>query len=237
MNFHRGRDWYLAQFATPTAEQRLVDFTCTYLRCPWAAERMAAENPDARIILTLRDPVERAFSHYWHEKKRGRIAYAFDEVLTNYDLWSSWLETGFYARHVERLLEHFSRERILCQEYTLLVADARAYLRQLLTFLGVDADFEPSVLRKRINAAGHKEDAVNLSVHKVRRGLQVLGLGGVVTSLQKTFPVLSGKAEYLEGIAPELDATLRQICEPEIERTEQLLGLDLSSWREPARDA
>lgn len=231
MNMHRGRDWYMSHFSEATADQLLTDFTCTYLRCPWAAERMAEENPAAKIILCLRNPIERAFSHYWHEKKRGRIAYDFAEVLTNYDLFSSWLETGFYSRHVERLLDRFPREQILCQRYELLEADSRSFLRQIFDFIGVDVDFEPSVLNRRVNVAGHKQDPLNLTLHKIRRGLEGLGLGRAVSSLERAFPALTGKSEYLLGIPPDLKATLRQICEPEIERTEQLLKLDLSSWR------
>jgi hypothetical protein len=234
MNWHRGRDWYLSHFAGAGPNQLLVDFTCTYLRCPQVPERMAEENPGARIIVCLRDPVERAFSHYWHEKKRGRIAYRFSEVLTNYDLFSSWLETGFYARHVGRLLEHFPRDRILCQLYDVLEANPRTFLREALEFLSVDSDFEPSVLERRVNVAGHQQGPLNLALHKVRRGFQELGLGGAVQALERRFPALSGKSEYLRGIPPELEATLRRICEPEIERTEKLLGLDLSAWREPA---
>jgi hypothetical protein len=237
MNWYRGRTWYMSHFTNARPDQLLADFTCTYLRCPQVPERMVEENPDARIILCLRDPVERAFSHYWHEKKRGRITYGFAEVLTNYDLFSSWLETGFYARHVERILVHFSRDQILCQRYDVLEADPRAFLHQAVKFLGVDTDFEPTVLERRVNLAGHKRDPLNVALHKVRRGLQEIGLGRAVTGLERRFPALSGKAEYLRGIPPDLEATLRRICEPEIERTEKLLGLDLSAWRAVRRHA
>lgn len=231
MNYYRGRDWYASRFAEATADQILVDFTCTYIRCPWAAERMAEENRRAKIVLCLRDPVERAFSHYWHEKKRGRITYDFSEILSNYDLFSSWLETGFYARHIERLLGYFPRDQILCQQYDLLKADPRSFLRQILEFIGVAADFEPTVLERRVNVAGPERTPRNLALHKVQRGLQEMGLAGFASRLERRFPALTGKSEYLKGIAPELEMTLRRICEAEIERTEALLKLDLSHWR------
>lgn len=234
MNWHLGRDWYLSHFRSARPDQLLADFTCTYLRCPEAPERMAKENPRARIIVCLRDPVERAFSHYWHEKKRGRISYRFSEFSTNYDLFSSWIETGFYARRLEQFLAHFPREQLLCQLYDVLEQDPRAFLRQALEFVGVDTDFQPTVLDRRVNVAGHKRDPLNVALHKVRRGLEVVGLGNTVEGLERRFPALSGRSEYLRGIPPEIEAILRRIYEPEIERTEKLLGLDLSAWKQSA---
>ena len=225
MFYHRGRSWYEEWFRGARPGQKLIDPTNTYIRCAWAAERIARENPAARIVLCMRHPIERAFSHYWHEKRRGRN-YEFEEVLTNYDLYSSWLEPGFYARHIARFLNHFPKEQILAQLYDGLKSDPAGFLHELLTFIGVDTDFRPSVLTRRANEAGPRRDPLNRNLERVRKGLERAGI-----PLGSLGSRMGGKTEYLRGIDPDLRRRLDEICAPEIDDLERLLGIDLSAWR------
>src|SRR5690606_27558532 len=141
-----GRSWYETFFANARPDQKLFDPTPSYIRAAQAPARIAKENPGARIVVSLRDPIERAFSHYWHMKKNRVITFEFSDVLDNYDLFSSWIEPGFYAEHIERYLEFFPREQILCQRFDDLERDPRLFLDQLLVFYGLDTNFTPSVL-------------------------------------------------------------------------------------------
>lgn len=232
MFYARGRDWYAGCFRPATQGQRLFDATCTYIRSPWAAERIRLENPEARIALSMRNPIERAFSHYWQEKKRRRIRYDFSAVLSNYDLFSSWLEPGFYAEHIERYLRCFGREQILCQLYDDLQERPQAFLAELLDFYGLDPDFEPSILNRRVNEASPRTDVVSLGLHRGRRLLEARGLGAWLSGSGQLAAALSGKAEYLRGIPDALYDELLAISAPEITRLEKLLDLKLDAWRE-----
>jgi hypothetical protein len=232
MFYSRGRAWYEQWFAGAGEQQKLFDPTCTYLRSPWAPRRIARENPDARIALCMRDPIERAFSHYWQEKKRNTTTYDFDAVLSNYDLFSSWLETGFYAEHIERFLEHFPREQILCQRFEDLSGDPERFLTELLAFYGVDTEFRPAEIHDVVNEASPRWSTLGLGANKLRRGIEGLGLRGVVERSPRLSRWLSGKSEYVRGIPDDLHARLLEICEPEIERLEKLLDIDLAAWRE-----
>jgi hypothetical protein len=237
MFYARGRDWYAGFFAGAREDQRLFDPTYSYIRSPLAADRIARENPRARIALCLRNPIERAHSHYWHERKKGVLRYAFSEVLENYDLFASWLEPGFYAAHIERYLEHFPREQLLCQRFERLAADPRGFLNELLGFAGVATDFEPPELAERINPAGplHSRLSPAYWLYRSRRSLERIGVSQAsVNRWRDAVPALRGRAEYERGIPPDLYARLLEVCEPEIARLEALLGLDLSAWRQPA---
>lgn len=238
--YARGRDWYAGFFAAAREGQLLFDPTYTYIRSPLAPARIARENPQAKIVLCMRNPIERAFSHWWHERKKGVIRYAFAEVLENYDLFASWVEPGFYALHIERYLEHFPREQLLCQLFERLAADPGRFLRELLEFAGVDASFEPPELWERINPAGPAWNALSpaLWLTRSRRGLARLGLRPeTLERWRAAIPALRGRAEYERGIPPELYARLLEVCEPEIVRLEALLDLDLSRWRTPPQGA
>jgi len=239
MLYHRGRDWYVGHFRDAAAHQRWFDPTPSYIRSTWAPRRLREENPSARIALCLRNPVERAFSHYWHEKKKLRFDFRFEEVFSNYDLYSSWLETGFYAEHLERYLEHFPREQILCQRFDDLGHDPEGFLDAFCRFAGIADGLRPEVLHRKVNVAGHKRTFISSRVlPKMKGAMRRLG-GGVpgLSRIANDETLLSGRSEYARGIPAELVGPLWEACEPEVRRLERLTGLDLSSWRPRAGSA
>ena len=234
MFYARGRDWYTTFFRGARDDQKLFDPTYTYIRSPWAPQRIARENPNARIVLCLRNPIERAFSHYWHERKKRVIRYEFSEVLSNYDLFASWVEPGFYAAHLERYLEYFPREQLLCQRFEQLESDPASFLRELLSFAGVDTELEPAVLHERVAPAGAERDLLSAGYYLFRsqRLLRRLGVAPrTLERVQRRVPGLRWHAAYDAGISAAVHAALLEICEPEIAELEKLLDRDLSSWR------
>ena len=211
------------------------------LRSPYAPARVARENPDARIIVCLRHPVERAFSHYWHEKKKRRYDFDFAELLENYDLWSNWLESGFYSRFLERWLDHFPRESLLVQRFDDLHRSPREFLDAILTFIGLEPGFEPTVMHKRVNPARPPEP---LSKVRTKRALDRVGLlrvaigvkgalraAGLVRDDAAGNGVVRGPMERLADVDSEVVDQLEAACGPEIDRLERLSGVDLRSWR------
>lgn len=231
MFYTKGRTWYGSFFEGAREEQKLFDPTPSYIRSPWAPERIAKENPNAKIILCMRNPIERAFSHYWHDKKKGSYNFDFSEVLKNYDLFSSWVEPGFYAEHLKKYFEYFSTDQILCQLFDNLKENPEAFLKQLLVFIGVDARFTPSVIHTQVNEAGVQNSFINRSRQKTGGLLRKVGLESILKSFISKSAILSGKGEYLRGIPQSVYDPLREICEPEIVRIEKLLGINLDRWR------
>jgi hypothetical protein len=67
----QGQDWYSKHFAEASAEHRCGEVTPYYLFHPLAAERIHAAIPNVKLIVLLRDPVERALSQYFHSKRLG----------------------------------------------------------------------------------------------------------------------------------------------------------------------
>ena len=89
MFYPRGRGWYAEFFADAKPGQKLIDPTPSYIRSPLAAARIYEENPEAKIVLCLRHPIERAFSHYWHEKKRGRFNFKSPVLSSIRSCWQA----------------------------------------------------------------------------------------------------------------------------------------------------
>lgn len=111
----RGPAWYRAQFAA--AGDRLAgEASPSYLGCEPAPARMAAAVPDARLVALLRDPVERAVSHYlWRRNwgaERRPLPLALEQEISGVDV-VGYLHDGRYVRHLRRYAEHFPREALL----------------------------------------------------------------------------------------------------------------------------
>lgn len=131
-----------------------------YLHSPLAAQRMARMIPQAKLIVLLRDPVERAISSYFHEVRRGRETRpilqalqtedaAMDDVRArgNYKdlrwIWKAYITRGLYAQQLERFFAHYPREQILILESSDFYSETERTLAQVLEFVGMDdAGFE-----------------------------------------------------------------------------------------------
>lgn len=131
-NFHRGPNWYRAHFPT-TAYARWVrrrhghDLTVGegspyYLFHPLVPARVRAQLPDVKVIAMLRHPVDRAYSHYQHERARGFEELSFEEAIDR--------EPERVAGEAERMLDDPSYESYSHQHHTYL--GRGLYLEQLL---------------------------------------------------------------------------------------------------------
>jgi hypothetical protein len=139
---------YHAHF--PPADGRPCgEATPIYLYWPNALERIAAYNPAMRLVVTLRDPVERAWSHWRMEYARGaeREPFGwcvregrhrqFDGEPWGFHREFSYVERGFYGEQLERLFGLFPREQVLVIRAEDLRRDPAPVLDQVRRFLGL----------------------------------------------------------------------------------------------------
>jgi len=149
------QDWAAPDYAAyhahfPPADGRPVgEATPIYSYWPNSLERAAAYNPALRLILVLRDPVERAWSHWRMEYARGAETEAFAwcirrgrQRLFDATPWGhhrefSYVERGFYAEQVERLYALFPRDQVLVLTSEALKAEPGRTLAQVRDFLGL----------------------------------------------------------------------------------------------------
>lgn len=213
IKYHRGFEWYEPFFGGYAGEPQVGDTTPQYWRNARARERMAAFNPHAKLILSVRNPIERAFSHYWHEKRKRKTNRPFADALNNnIDVFESWIGSGFYMPHIRELLTLFPREQLLVVLYDDLQKNPRSFLRQIFEFLEVNPGFTPSVLNAPVNRATYRP-----------------GISECITNL------LHGRrlfeSEYDRGIDPRLRGELREIFRPYNDALAEFLGRDLSCWK------
>lgn len=122
------------------------DVSPVYLVDKSVAARIASVRPDARIIVILRDPVERAFSQYLHHVRDGLEPAASFETALNDEparLSSGWswghgyATHGHYAAQIDQYLKAFARDQILFLEFKQLNVDPAACWRRICAHLGI----------------------------------------------------------------------------------------------------
>jgi len=125
--------------------------TPIYIFWPNSLERLAAYNPEARLILMLRDPVQRAFSHWRMEYARGAETLPFADAIrqgrrrldglpaNHPDRRAfTYVERGFYGAQVEHLLSLFPREQALLLKADALRRDPERALAAVYSLVGLE---------------------------------------------------------------------------------------------------
>ncbi len=133
-HFDRGLDWYREQFAGAGAAIAVGEVSHTYLASPEACRRIARANPKMKLIVSLREPVERAFSDYLDGVKNGQIEGSFEQAIERHP---ELLEGSRYAPQLARTLEFFPREQLHVGIFDALSRDPDAFAAALFAFLGV----------------------------------------------------------------------------------------------------
>jgi hypothetical protein len=164
--FENGIDWYRSFFPLE-ARRRLArlrgrdlvagESSPYYLFHPEVPARVAETLPDVKLIAMLRNPVERAYSHYQHKKRLGREKHSFEEALAAEDrrlagddeliltdhryrrhhFHRAYFRRGLYAEQLERWLAHFPREQLLVIRSEDFFDRPEVTYAEVLEFIGV----------------------------------------------------------------------------------------------------
>jgi hypothetical protein len=158
-HYARGERWYRAHLPIRRGSAIVGEASPGYLFHPLAPQRVREMVPDARLVALLRNPVDRAFSHYQHEVALGREPLTFEQAVEQEDVrmrgevermlrdpsyfsyawWNyTYLARGRYAEQLERWLAAFPREQLLVLFTEELAADTASVYAHVLDFLGLE---------------------------------------------------------------------------------------------------
>ncbi len=167
-NFHKGINWYRAHFPSllyrdyvrKVQGRQLItgEKSPYYMFYPHAPRRIFETLPHVKLIVMLRNPVDRAYSHYYHQVRKGRETLSFEEAIAaeperlkgelekiledeRYTSYShvhfSYLSRGIYVDQLKVWMRFFPREQFLILKSEDFFADPPAVYRQVLAFLGL----------------------------------------------------------------------------------------------------
>jgi hypothetical protein len=127
----------------------------SYLFYKNVPQKIKRYNPDAKIIIMLRDPIDRAFSHYLMDYRLGLVSDSFEDIIDRKSVhknaklfYQQYIELSEYANQVKRYLDVFDGKEILFIEYEDLKMDVLGIVRKTYLFLGVNQVYEPDVNKK-----------------------------------------------------------------------------------------
>jgi hypothetical protein len=156
-------DRYHSHFENKPGKTIFGEATPIYIYWPKALERIKAYNPDIKLILLFRDPIDRAYSAWCHQMKKGRETLTFADAIRSgreriTDVCNfakrhfSYVERGFYARQLSRVLEEFPKANVLALESRQLAVAPSRVVQTTSMFLGIDStgqSLTPSHANKR----------------------------------------------------------------------------------------
>ena len=222
----RTREEYEALFAPVTQETAIGEATPHSLGYPHAARRIHELIPAARLIASLRDPVERSYSVYQMNLRNKGVneGVPFAEAIRKDD---NLRET--YGDMLARYFALFPREQIKVILLEDLEKAPQATIRDLYGFLGVDPDFVPADLLKVANPGGEPRSKLLhglLSDPRLRQFSRAFLPSGLVERLRG---LRSRNLEKQPLGAADRRAAL-DFFRDDILRTQDLIGRDLSAW-------
>ena len=223
----RTREAYEHLFDGATAKRAIGEASPQYLHHPSAPDEIAADLPDVRLIVSLRNPVDRAYSSYLGRLIAGGERRSANDALRpgSYDF-----DRSLYSAPLYRYFERFDRKRIKVILFDDLIRDARAVVRELFEFLEIDSSAEVDVTAKHGAAAAPRSIPANVAFWKaveairaiVPRSMRGTGLAGRAHSLLQRRP---------EPLSPDIRQRMLAAFRDDIVRTEALIERDLSGWK------
>jgi len=226
-NYEKGIVYYKKQFKN-RKEKMIGEATPAYLYFEHIPKLIKKHLPDVRLIVTLRDPVDRAFSHYLNLKAKairsGNKNYeSFEKKIK---ITPRIIDEGFYYNLLNRYYKFFTKEQILILLFDDLRNDPINLLRKIYSFLEVDVTFNSPVLDQKINASSSKHGKFKF-LYFLYRFFMKLNLFNVA----KLFDKINIKP--IEKIDPDMRKWLTEyVYLEQIELLENLLNRDLSIWKQ-----
>jgi|1186.fasta_scaffold34843_2 hypothetical protein len=186
-SFQRSLSWYRAHFPLCRPGELTGEASPYYLYHPYVPERVAASLPQARLIVLLRDPVDRAISHHNHERvqgfenlpleealaweperlrvakdrlRRDRLEFVFDHGHASY------VDRGRYAEQLERWWSHVARDRMLVLFSEDLFEHPVETLRQVQEFLGLEPHVPTDLSPRNARRYAKGDDAVRRALRE-----------------------------------------------------------------------
>lgn len=243
---------YGAHFERGAGYVAVGEISTRYLASADAPKRIKTCIPNVRLFVSLRNPVEQVYSHYWHllrqnfhQWRHSNMPRSFEQALARYP--DKLLQPALYGNHLQRWLRHFDPAQLLTVFYDDLLANPQTSLGLLYAFLGIEHDFIPPSIKQqgtaerrgvsprpllgRIHAALY--DRLNRNLyHPCKRliGTRAATRLKTVLRVRELMERLFLQAGY-PTMRPETRASLRDYFAEDVHLLSCLTGRDLSCWR------
>ena len=251
-NYGHGLSWYLQSYFTESNERQLLgEFTPTYLSNFKAHQRIASDlNSDLKLIVLLRDPVDRAYSHYLHTKRDELEHFTFQEALAKESerliksdlsdiekMRFSYLKQSDYFNQFTHLFKYFKKEQVRVFVFeTDFISNRKKMIANLLMFLevkpltlNVNIKSNPaSVARSKTLKKFMKSDSFLRRIAK-----NIVPSLELRQKIRNKIHASNNKTKAPQKLTKELRLSIfNQYFKEDVNRLEALLKKDLKIWKD-----
>tara|TARA_B100000609_G_C17118578_1_gene383664 strand:- start:64 stop:918 length:855 start_codon:yes stop_codon:yes gene_type:complete len=222
---------YNRLFSGWTDESIIGEASVSYLFYPIVPERIKIYNDNSKIIIMLRNPVDRAFSHYLMDYRLGLTSNSFEEEFDNKESlnFQQYFLLGNYFHQVKRYLDIFGKQNVHIIFYSEFKDNTENELKKTISFLGINTDFRVDFNKIHNSFSMPKNNFIKM-IYSIVWLRKILSLLFPVSLLRHIKTVL-----FYEGNKPKLSERTRELlCKyylSDIENLEELLSINLSQWK------
>lgn len=228
--YDRGIANYSKYYSHYNANQLRGDITPGYFEAVEVPERIASNFPDTKLIVSFRNPIARAESHFRHHLRKGRVTSNFSEAIQQLP---EITESGKYSKYLPNWLRFFSHDQFKFLLMDDIARQPEIVLKDLLIFLEISANYQPADLYKKSNTTGSPrfpwlaKQAAN--VVSILKSYQLHHMVNVGKSIGFDKVYTGGKS--LATLTLEEKDQLKEYYEEDISYVENLLERSLPKWR------
>ena len=222
---------YLKLFKNATHHKAIGESSPVYLQCPNSAKEIKKDNPDAKIIISIRNPIEKAHSSYFSYKFMNLDKRSFTEKIdlfkkqfnSNEFYIFNFIEDGFFSKHIRRYQNVFPPENIKILYFENYIRDIPNHIKSIQEFLDIDVNSDFSEKPKNSFRVPRNKIANSLLQNKIFRDVSTKLVPTIYRDRigEKFFVKQSTKPSLL----PDERKMLKEIFLPEYENLKELLGV------------
>ena len=236
LTFIRSWEDYYKLFENVKNEKAIGEFSTSYLYSKIAAKNIYNNIENAKIIIVLRNPIERAFSHYIMDLKIGYTNLSFMEAIKKdmnakekgWGITSLYLELGEYYEQVKRYLDIFPKESVKIYLFEDL-KNTKNLILDLYEFLNVNPDLYFPDVSQKFNR-GKIPKSKTLFYFATKIGFINLGRKIMPSYIKNKFKKLLFSEKSLPRLTDNEKKFLISYYEKDVKKLSELIERDLSSW-------
>ena len=224
---------YLSLFKKAKNHKAIGEASSVYLHCPHAASEIKKVIPDSKIIISLRNPIERAHSNYFSNKFMNFDKKSFSEILDIHEkqikdeefFIYNILEPGFFSKHIKRYQECFLKNNIKIIIFEEYIKNTIPTINSILSFLEIDETIDFSEQSKGAYRVPKNNVSKKIIENSTIRRIATRMIPTVTR--QKIGDKIFLKQTKKPSMLPEESQRLKKIYESEVLELEKLLGRKL----------
>jgi|TARA_B110000305_G_scaffold242093_1_gene319814 hypothetical protein len=224
---------YHSLFQANGEKKKLGEASVSYLFYPKVSKRIFTYNKDAKIIIILRNPVDRAYSHYKMDFRLGFVKRDFEDLVLNNNqegslFYQQYIDLGLYHLQVKSYIDEFGSTNVCVMFYEDLKKDRATFVNNIFSFLNLKSDsninFNLKYNKSKLPSNNFMRYLYSISL--VRKTASFLFNERLINFINKNF-----FRESNQEIESKVRHKLNQVFLNDIFMLEKLLNKDLSSWR------